>query len=80
MSATPIDVATPALREARPEVLLDAIVQLTHHIHGETTSATAARRDAAIGYMRLHEGRAEDLRAQRALVRAELLRRIEVSS
>lgn len=68
MTATPLDFAGPALREARPEVLLDAIVQLTHRIH-------ATRSDPA-GLL----DHANALREQRALVRAEVLRRIGASS
>lgn len=64
MSATPIDYATPALREASGDVLLDAIVQLTHRIH--------ATRSDPIGLL----DHANALREQRALIRAELLRRI----
>jgi len=59
----PINEATKALLASSSEVLLDAVVQLTHRIHATTIPE-----------------RAEELRWQRAMVRAELLRRLREGS
>jgi len=62
-TVTALDPAGKALTDASSEALLDAIVRLTHAIHGAS-----------------HPDRKDHLRQQRALVRAEVLRRIPVAS
>jgi hypothetical protein len=61
-TVTPINEATRALSESSSEALLDAIVQLTHRIHGLSDAG--------------HTDRVHELRQQRALIRGEILRRI----
>lgn len=63
-TVTPLDTAQRALRDASSEALLDTIVRLTHTIHGIHPHGPDSKRRLA------------DLREQRALVRAEVLRRI----
>lgn len=58
-TVTPLDPAGKVLAEASSEALLDAVVRLTHAIHGTD-----------------HPDAKDRLRQQRALVRAEVLRRI----
>lgn len=65
-SVTPMNQATKALLESSSEALLDAIVQLTHRIHGLTST----------GATQVAMARAHDLRWQRDMLRAEVLRRI----
>lgn len=60
---TPITSPDTVLADASCEALLDSIVQLTHRIHG---LSDAGRTD-----------RVEELRVQRGLLRAEVLRRIQ---
>jgi len=61
-TVTPLDPAARVLQEASSEALLDTIVRLTHRIHGLRGTR--------------YTDRANELRAQRAMVRAEVLRRI----
>lgn len=63
-TVTPLNMAEAALRASTSEVLLDALVQLTHQLHN--------MRDAR----RFDPERADTMRQQRALVRGELLRRL----
>jgi hypothetical protein len=61
-TVTPLDPANKALHESSSEALLDAIVQLTHRIHGLTDAGQTAR--------------VQELRVQRGLLRGEVLRRM----
>lgn len=68
--STITDPAVTALRETSTEGLLTAIESFTHRIHSAETAAADYPNTAA-----RHEATARDLRAQRRLVRAEILRR-----
>jgi len=63
-TVTPITTPAQVLAAASSEELLDKIVILTHKIHGLTDPSPAGK------------ARAAELREQRALIRAEVLRRI----
>jgi hypothetical protein len=62
-TVTPINDAARALMDTSTVGLLDALVQLTHQVHGLTDRSVTTRT------------RATELRAQRDMVRAEILRR-----
>ena len=66
MTVTPIDTAAKALRETSSDALLTTIEALTHRIH-ECKGSTRAG---------VCDGPCTPLREQRAMVRAEVLRRI----
>lgn len=74
-TVTPINAATRALMSTSTEGLLDALVQLTHQVHAYTEQATDYRRHGMRQRASQAANRASELRAQRDMVRAELLRR-----
>lgn len=69
MTVSPIVTADTALAEASSEVLLDALVVMTHQIH-----ALSELSDGSPGRVR-----ADELREQRDLIRGELLARLPKS-
>jgi hypothetical protein len=62
--------AADALATASPEALIDAVIRLTHAIHSDGMREGGTLRDR-----QSREAHTADLRAQRDLARAELLRR-----